>query len=211
MSRFLLSLSEFNRIHQVAHGVLQGVPEARADRACMFFASFGAYILATEYKIPARVVAGAFSLCLAEGGEIAFFGKVENNRLTSGPDAFHMWIQTASHIVDFMAPIFPEAFAERPSTVVVPRKMLQRRLSEEAADPTALKRAGDFRYYPDPDLTEELIDHFLGRQLNADLLQVAIAWFGSRRGRQAPTFAMGDEKGQVHHLALANTAATGSW
>ncbi|WP_032917433.1 DUF2026 family protein [Mesorhizobium erdmanii] len=58
MGKFLLPLSEYNRIYQVTHGVLQGVPDATAGRACLFFAAVGGYVLNQCYKIRAQVVGG---------------------------------------------------------------------------------------------------------------------------------------------------------
>jgi hypothetical protein len=208
MPKFLFPLGEYNRIYQVAHGVLKGVPEAAAEKACLFFASFGGYVLNQSYKINARVVGGAFTICLGEG-DVAVFGKLEEGQLESGPDAFHMWLQTETHIVDFMAPIYREAFIGQHAAV--PRKMMQRQLKEEAASPDVLKGPGDFRYYPNPELTDQLLNGFLGRRVNADLLNVAIAWYGKHRSKQASTFAMRDENGEVSRLSLPDTIALGSW
>lgn len=208
MPRFLLPLSEYNRVYQVAHGVLMGVPEASAEKACLFFASFGGYVLNQRYKIKARVVGGAFTLCTGKG-DVAAFGRIEDGQLQSGPDAFHMWLQTETHLIDFMAPIYREAFDRQDPSF--PRQMMQRQLKDEAPNPEALKQPGDFRYYPNPELTEQLLDRFLARRVNADLLQVAIAWYGSHRSKQAPSFAMRDEKGAVSRLLLPATTALGSW
>lgn len=211
MSKFILPLSEYNRIYQVAHGVLQGVPGITAEKSCIFFAAFGGYILNQQYKIAARIVGGAFGFCLSDANEVAFFGKVENNQVVSGSEAFHMWLQTENHVIDFMAPIYREAFADRPTQTILPRKMMQRRFNEEAASLDELTRAGDFHYFPDPDLTDKLLDNFLGRQMNADLIDVAVAWYGNRHAKQAPTFVMSDEKGRMTRLSLATNVATGAW
>lgn len=209
MSKFLIPLADYNRIYQVAHGVLQHI--ATAERACVFFAAFGAYVLNEHYNIPARVVAGALGLCTSDVPEVAFFGKIENRRLLSGSDAFHMWVQTKTHVIDFMAPIFPETFAHQHPQAAVPRKMFQRRMTEDVGGPAALKKVGDFTGYPDPVLTQELVDHFFDRPHNGDLLRVAIAWYGNRRAKQAPTFAMQNDEGRVYELVLPTTVATGAW
>jgi|EndMetStandDraft_3_1072993.scaffolds.fasta_scaffold01291_9 hypothetical protein len=99
MPEFLFPLSEYNRVYQVAHGVLKGVPDAKAEKACIFFAAFGGFVLNQKYKINARVVGGAFSLCIGEG-DVAVFGRLEDGRLTSALDAFHMWLQTETHVID---------------------------------------------------------------------------------------------------------------
>lgn len=210
MPKFLLPLTEYNRIHQVAHGVLKGVPDATPEKACLFFASFGGFVLNQKYKIKARVVGGAFSFCVGEN-DIAVFGRLHDYQLMSRHDAFHMWLQTETHIIDFMAPIYREAFSEHPGAAILPRKMMQRPLTDEAESPDALKQPGDFRYHPDAELTDQLLDSFLGKRANADLLQIAIAWYGNRRGKQSPSFAMTDEKGRTTRLSLADTVATSSW
>lgn len=211
MSNLPLSLADYNRIHQVMHGVLLGMPEARADKACTFFASFGAYILNKEYGIPARMVGGAYGFCIGGPGEAAIFGKVENDRLASGPDAFHLWVQTKSHLIDFMAPIYREAFAEAQMVTELPRKMMQRPLDEESPSFEAFQRAGDYRYYPDLELTDQLFEHFCMRPINTDLIEIAIAWFGDRNAAQAPTFMMRDGKGRMTQLELATTIASDAW
>lgn len=212
MAKFLLPLSEYNRIYQVTHGVLQGVPDATAERACLFFAAVGGYVLNQCYKIRAQIVGGAFCLCVGDGGgEVATFGKLEDRQLVSGHDAFHVWLQTDTHIIDFMAPIYREAFADYPKSADLPRKMMQRRLDEEAPNLDALAHTGDFRYYPDPALTDKLLDGFLAKRFNEDLIKVAMAWYGKRRAKQMPTFAMQDERGLVTRLSLAATVATSSW
>jgi hypothetical protein len=211
MARILLPLSEYNRVYQVAHGVIRDI--GSAERACIFFAAFGALVLNKHYRIKAQVVAGAFGLCV-NGGErpdVAFFGRQDGRRLGSDGGGFHMWVQTQTHLVDFMAPIFPEAFAEHGATFGTPRKMLQRPLSEEAPSLDALVKPGDFYGMPNPDLTEELIDGFFDREANGDLLKVADHWFGKRTGKQKPSIMMGDSHGAPLHLTLPRTVATGVW
>lgn len=207
--RFLMPLSEYNRIYQVAHGTIGDVGDAQ--RACMFFNAFGAYVLSKHYKIPARVVAGAFGLCVSDRPDVAFFGHHTDNRLSSSSDGFHMWVQTETHIVDFMAPIFPEVFGGLLPDRQLPRKMLQRLIATEAAGASSLVATGDFVTFPDPDLTDQLVDNFFKRPANGDLMMVAEAWFGSRRAKQKRSFSMQNDLGEVYELALPATVATGAW
>jgi len=207
VSRFLFPLSEYNRIYQVVHGVRQAFPNS--EKGCIFFAACGAVILSKHYKIPARPVAGGFAMCVNDTPNVVFFGEQKDGRLTGTPDGFHMWIQTETHIIDFMAPIFPEAFAE--GNVPVPRKMFQREKSSEAASLSALNSPGDFFTLPDPELTSALLKRFLDRPSSGDLLHVADTWFGDRRRAQAKSIMMGDSQGAPHHLSLPRTIATGSW
>lgn len=209
MSRFQITLNDYNRIYQVAHGVLADI--GRSDKACMFFACFGAMMLNKHFKIPARAVAGGFALCLNEAPQVAFFGQMAEGRLVTSKEGFHMWVQTASHIIDFMAPIYPEAFAEAEQELTIPRKMFQRQISAEAASLGDLSSAGDFYTLPDPELTETLIDGFLGSVSNTDLLNVADSWFGGLRGKQKKSMAMQDDRSKLYQLDLPCTTTRGSW
>ena len=212
MGKLLIPMSDYNRIHQVAHGVMKDV--GTAEKACMFFSAFGALVLNKYYKIKARAVAGGFALCTGRTGDVpnvAFFGQMENGKLISSSDGYHMWVQTETHIVDFMAPIFREAFSSVSPDNDLPRKMLQRQFATEAQGVNELNEAGDFITLPDPELTDERVDRLMNQATAIDLLQIADAWFGSRLSKQRETFAMQDNRGEVIKLKLANTAAVGSW
>jgi len=85
-----------------------------------------------------------------------------------------MWIQTPTHIIDFMSPLYHEAFAEVQAETTIPRKMFQKRHEPEAASLDELKGPGDFYVMPDTDLTEHLIDSILERDINRDLSKSSI-------------------------------------
>lgn len=209
MKKFLLTLSEYNRIHQVARGVIEGL--GTAERSCIFFAVFGAYILETRYRIPATAVGGNLALCVSGEPKVAFFGRDEGGRIVADSDGFHMWVQTETHIIDFMAPIFPEAFAGMLGDTVIPRKMLQRSIASEANDLDSLNATGDFITLPSRELTHTLLERFGKRPANSDLIHIAETWFGTPKGKQLPTFAMMNDLGEVTNLKLPANVATGSW
>jgi len=209
MKNFLLTLSEYNRVHQTARGVLDGVPAP--ERSCIFFAIYGTYILKKHYKIPARPIAGGFALCVDDEPSVMFFGKGDGGRIVAASDGFHMWVQTPTHIIDFMAPIFREALGGSLPGVAVPRKMLQRPIATEANSCNRVKTTGDFITFPDPELTQALIGDFAAVQANKDLLMIAENWFGSPNVKQQKTFEMVDDRGEVFPLSLPTTIATGIW
>ncbi len=209
MKKFLLTLSEYNRIHQVVRGVIEGL--GTAERSCIFFAVFGAYILETRYKIPATAVAGNLALCVSDEPKVAFFGRDEGDRIVADSDGFHMWVQTETHIIDFMAPIFPESFAGKMGDAVIPRKMLQRPIASEADALDNLNATGDFIALPSGELTYALLEKFGERPANSDLINVAEAWFGTPKGKQVQTFAMINDLGEVTNLKLPANVAIGSW
>lgn len=208
MSKFLLPMAEFNRIHQVIHGAIRA--EGNPGQACTFFACIGALILNKHYGMKARAVAGGFAMCVEPEKNI-FFGRDAGGRIELDTDAFHMWIQTPTHIIDFMSPLFHEAFSEVQSEVSIPRKMFQKRHEDEAASLDDLNRPGDFYVLPDTELTERLIDSILERTLNRDFFHIVDCWFGKRRCKQRPTMAIASNDGVIRELRLPATVARGAW
>jgi len=207
--RFLMPLSDYNRIYQVAHGVLKDV--RNAEKSCIFFAIFGAYVLSKQFRIPAQAVAGAFALCVGGPHDRVLYGDNERGVFGGSEDGFHMWVQTDTHIIDFMAPIYREAVADTNPTFEIPRKMFQRPLASEVGDFEAVSAPGAFRAYANPDITTKIIDDFFARDESTDLIKVAEAWYGTRRGKQKPNCAMKSDRGEVFDLRLPATVALGSW
>ena len=208
MSNFLFPMAEFNRIHQVIHGTIRD--EGSPGKACTLFACIGALILTKHYKIKARAVAGGFAMCVGSEKNM-FFGRDGGGVVEFDEDGFHMWVQTETHIFDFMSPLYQEAFHGVEQDVVIPRRMFQKRVADEAANLDALNKPGDFYTMPDPDLSERLIDRILERPLNTDIIQIADTWFGRRRGRQRPSLTIRSNDGIVRELTLPNTLARGAW
>lgn len=204
--RFLVPLTDYNRIHQVSHGVAKAF--GGAEKGCVFFAICGAYILEKHYRIPARPIAGGFALQMNDS-EAAIFGEDRGDHIVTSADGFHMWVQTETHVIDFMAPIFAETFAER--QVTIPRLMFQRPLTSEAPSLASLEKTGDFFTFADAELTDMLLQNFLSRPASGDLVEVANTWFGNRRKPQKKAIQMGDDAGDTYDLSLPKTSATGAW
>ena len=106
---------------------------------------------------------------------------------------------------------YPEAFQDVQQEVVIPRRMLQKRLSDEAPDLNQLNKAGDYFTMPDPELSERLINRVLARPINTDIIHIAETWFGTRRGKQKPSLTIGSNDGLVRDLRLPATTARGPW
>ncbi|MEL7738170.1 DUF2026 family protein [Citromicrobium bathyomarinum] len=208
MSKFLFPMADFNRIHQVIHGTIKD--EGNPGKACTFFACVGALILNKHYKISARPVAGGFAMCV-EAEKNLFFGRDGHGVVEFDEDGFHMWVQTETHIIDFMSPLYQEAFRDVQQDITIPRRMFQKRAADEAANLDSLRKPGDFFTMPDPDLSERLIDHVLRRPLNTDFIQIAETWFGTRRGKQRPFLSIGSNDGIVRELELPSTLAREAW
>ena len=208
MRNFVLTMHAFNRIHQVIHGTIKD--EGNPEKACTMFACIGALILNKHYKIPAQAVAGGLALCV-EPGKNMLFGRDGGGVVEFDEGGFHMWIQTETHVIDFMSPLYQEAFKDVQKDVIIPRRMLQKRLEDEAPSLDELQATGHFYTMPDPDLTERMIDHILARPINTDIIHIADSWFGNKRGKQQPSVTIGSNDGIVRKLRLPYTLARGAW
>ena len=162
MQNFVLPMPAFNRIHQIIHGTIK--EEGNPAKACTLFACIGALILNKHYKIPARAVAGGFALCV-EPERNMLFGRDGGGTVEFDEDGFHMWVQTEAHVIDFMSPLYRESFEDTQQDVYIPRRMFQKRFSDEASSLDDLSTNGDFYTMPDPDLSERLLERILERPI----------------------------------------------
>lgn len=206
--RLQLSLPEYGRIYEVIYSVLDG--RANTPFACMFFAAAGVLILNKHYKIPARAVAGAFLLCTDTAPWVISIAKNEDGMVTSDRDGFHMWVQTDTHVIDFMAPIFNEAIKGRGYPSNVPRKMFQRPLSAEVESIDQLRTPGDYFTMPNIELTDELVDSLLARPTNVDLLNAVDRWF-KKYPSKLDDLSLLNDLGEVHKLTLSAPRVSGAW
>lgn len=207
-AKLQLTLPEYRRIYEVIHSVLEG--RANTPFACMFFAAAGALILNKHYRISARAVAGAFLLCTDSAPSVISIAKNDDGMVTSDREGFHMWVQTETHVIDFMAPIFNEAVKGKGYPGTVPRKMFQRPLSTEAESIEQLRVPGDYFTIPDVELTSELIDSLFDRPASVDLLSAVDRWF-KKYPKKLDELSLINDFGKIYKLALRAPAISGAW
>jgi Protein of unknown function (DUF2026) len=208
-ARFAITLAEFNRVYQVIHGTIRG--EARAEKACVFFALVGSWILNQKLGILAQPVAGGFIFRPTEEERLVCYGKADGRQFSWGDDGFHVWVETEHHLIDFLSPIYREAFAEAEEPLSLPRKMFQKRRSEEKSAINSLMQRGDFITFPDPQLTLEIMEQFVSVPANSDLLEIAQTWYGTPKSKLRSSIHMQSNDGVLHQLTLPSTIATGAW
>lgn len=203
-----LTLPEYNRIYEIIYSVLEG--RAHTPFACMFFSAAGALVLNKHYKIPARAIAGAFLLCTDPTPSVISIAKNEDGMVTSDRDGFHMWVQTETHVIDFMAPIFNESIEGKGYPSSVPRKMFQRPLSVESESIGELHAPGDYFTMPNIELTNELVDLLFDRAVNVDLLNAVDRWF-KKHPKKVDDLSLLNDLGEVHKLTLSAPPISGAW
>lgn len=203
-----LTLPEYGRIYEVIYSVLEG--RANTPYACTFFAIAGALILKEHHRIEARPVAGAFLLCLDPTPSVISIAKNDGGIVTSDRSGFHMWVQTRTHVVDFMAPIFDESINGKGYNGTVPRKMLQCPLSAEVESIDRLSAPGDYFTLPNIELTKELVQSFMNRPSHMDLLRAANRWF-KKYPKKLDDLSLLNDLGEVHKLTLSAPKISGAW
>lgn len=207
----VLTMPEYIRLFRIIAAVLDCV-EANTERACLFFAITGAYLIEHAHKRPARPVAGAaFYRVDDETGFTIAFGRLEENEPICDLNAFHCWIECDGTIVDLMAPIFHESVASAGRPESVTRKSFQKPISRMSDSPYSLMQEGDFFLHRDPVLTMELIQTFLRKPGNSDLVKVCEHWYRRPPKPIQPMIQMGSNDGSVTTIRLSNIEPEGAW
>lgn len=207
----VLTLPEYIRLFRVIAAVLDSV-EANTERACLFFAITGAFLIEHVHKWPARPVAGAaFYRVDDETGFTIAYGRLEENEPICDQKAFHCWIECEGTIIDLMAPIFHESVASAGRKERVVRKSFQKPVSRMSDSPYNLTREGDFFLHRDPALTMELIQTFMQKPANADLVNVCEHWYRRPPKPIQPTIQMGSNDGSVATIHLKDIKLEGAW
>jgi hypothetical protein len=209
--RTVIPFPDYERIYNVTFSVLD--KHAHTAHACVFFALIGAAILEDNYKVKASPMAGAAAYLAnahRDPPHLCLFGKFENEQLISTTDAFHCWIESDGIIIDFMAPLFTDSFASVPGAPAVPRRMFQKPKAEMANTLSELRANGDFLLLPNPVLSKQLFQSFVGRPQSVDLLEICRAWY-AKPPKRLRDMEMRSNKGDVHPLKLKAPTITGIW
>lgn len=207
----VLTIPEYLRLFRMIAAVLDSV-EATTERACLFFAITGAFLIEHIHKRPARPVAGAaFYRVDDETGFTIAYGRLEGNEPICDLKAFHCWIECDETIIDLMAPIFHESVASAGRPERVARRMFQKSLSRMSDSPYNLMQEGDFFLHRDPRLSVELIQTFLNKPGNGDLVKVCEHWYRRPPKPIQPTMLMGSNDGSVTTIRLKDIELAGAW
>lgn len=205
-----LSAADYERIYRLLYATLD--PTARVHVACLGFAVGGAALLNERHGIKAGVVAGAAVYYVDRRRNFAAtFGHFVNHRLASSANHFHCWIQTESHAIDFMAPIFRESMTSAGHPFAVPRRMFQRPMSAMSASLDDLGAEGDFTLRPDLALTACLVDDFFEREERLDWLTACLQWYRPLPEELPPMKLVGPDRSVKEITLDAAPPIKGAW
>ena len=207
----LIPLLDYLRIHAVIRSVLDSV-DAHTAHACMFFSIAGAAILREFYKKDAVQLAGAaFFLVNKQQRNVISFATLTEGQVQSSDTSFHAWIQCDEYVIDFMAPMFPEACTSAGHPFIAPRRMFQKKWADMASSHEHLDQEGDFHLVPNPELTVNLRQSFLKKPAGADLVNVCLHWYRRPPKSILPELRMQNDLGEVTRIKLNNSAVSGAW
>ena len=206
-----ITLPNYQRAFQVMHGVLLN-EDSTPHKACLFFANAGAAILQKHFKLPAVPIAGAAFYFLHDASASAFsFTDLDQESVTSHKNAFHAWVQCGEWVIDFMAPLFPEAMKEAGLTDNIPRMMFQRRITSMVNSLEELSKAGDYYLIPNRELTIRLQEGLSEKPANADLEYIASRWFSKTPKKVLKEIPISDGKGKMTHAKISHITIQGAW
>jgi Protein of unknown function (DUF2026) len=206
-----LTLVDYQRIFQVAHGIIGKLGKNKA-KSCVFFSMVGAFILQKYHGCSARPVAGSAYYKLDESDIVLAVAdpgkKFESSSLEGG---FHCWVETNGWCVDFTAPLFPEMMLDAGSTSKYDRKMFQKPITSMAVSPYSLEHPGDYFLDVDATLTRELLRLNADRDDVGDLINIALAWYRKSPKTIAREMSIMNDLGEVTRLSLDAPAIVGVW
>lgn len=218
MAKLQLPLSQFNTVSLLIQSALTKTrtvpdlfPEMRVS--CIAFACLGAAILNETYGLKSSAVAGSFFLRHPNGKNVIAYAPGKKDLTTTSLDGFHMWVQTETHIIDFLSPLYPECFAAQASHLESPleRRMLQLNRKHDAESFMDLNARKPILTIPDPDMTAHLIDSFLGAPLVQELFHIALAWAPSVRRNPKAAMHLRSSRGERTSMVLSGRRARGLW
>lgn len=201
----LVKQSDYHRIYKVINSLVDnGQPHSAG--ACMFFATFGAFILKQQYKVEATVRGGLAAYNL--DGTLLLFGDHREDGYVSGAGAnYHCWVEAEGWAIDFMAP----AFADSAAHLGVPSKMFQKPLASMAPTINDLRNSGDFFYRAEPQAMARRFADWQKEKVIGDLATIAANWFRKSPKAIQAAIAATDRQGKPVSIPLRGHVLAGTW
>jgi hypothetical protein len=137
-----------------------------------------------------QLAGAALFLVNEQQRNVISFATLTEGQVQSSDTSFHAWIQCDEYVIDFMAPMFPEACTSAGHPFIAPRRMFQKKWADMAPSHEHLDQEGDFHLVPNPELTVNL------RRPPKSIL---------------PELRMQNDLGEVTRIKLNNSAVSGAW
>jgi hypothetical protein len=201
----LIKQSDYHRIYSVVNSLIaseQGSPAF----ACMYFSTFGAFILKKHFKIDATPKGGLAAYRFNDD-VLLFADHHEDGTVSGDGENFHCWVEADGWAVDFMTP----ALSAETHHFDIPPKMFQKRLDQMAPSVNDLKTSGDFYYVSEPSATARRFSDWQNYPMIQDLAELAVLWFRKSPKAIAKEMTMVDQHNSRKAAPLVGRSLVGTW
>ncbi|MHB0924934.1 MAG: DUF2026 family protein [Gallionellaceae bacterium] len=207
-----ITLPEYERVFRVIHSVSRSLDD-RPGASCLFYNTVGALLLEKMLRVKARPVMGAafFRVDDPTATALSFAVLNDDGTCTSNEGAFHCWVETESHVVDFTAPMYREYLEKVGLCRQLPRKMFQRRKVDMAATHQNLLCEGDYYVQPNAELTKLSVEKMLLSPAVGDLANICLQWFARPQKTMKEPFSIRNDLQEVIQVRLTSLSITGVW
>lgn len=208
----VISIADYERIFRVIHGVLLNEQGGSPYHACLYFGVIGALILKTHHGMDAKAVVGAAAYRLNQAeGDLIIIGEGTPLGVRSSPAAFHCWVQTDDHIVDFQAPMFKEIGNPQLPGLVTARRMMQRRIDAGGPSLESLAVSGTHWHEANADLTASKLTSFSAFAVNRDVAEICNQWYKPTPRDMRRAVSITDQDGEVRSVPVSPLRIDGAW
>lgn len=202
----VLPLPHFQRISNAAAGLILA-ESGRLIGKCVLFGLMGEQLLRRRYNFKdARVVVGAFAVCIAPKHVLAFSG---HEGPTNNIQGFHCWIEAGGFVFDFSSFLYPSLASEK-SGIVCPALMFQKPIGKKAQSLEELRLPGDFYLQEDESLREKTIEPTLEVIAVQDDLEILASWYRPPP-KSMPVIGLAKGNSHPEPVSLHNAVFIGAW
>lgn len=203
-----ISFIEYEKIFRILHAV-EGYVGRGSRPDCQFYNIIGSCILSEVYKITAYPVAGAALIKVSNDNDhILGFANTESGFIESDSSHFHCWIETTNHYIDFVSPFYND-YPNAPKSEK--HLMFQKPIESMNKSPDKFKKAGDFFFMGDPELTRMQISKYTQSNTFKDAKYLAKTWAEeSKRKLKQKTWVLTEDGVRVE-LPISKIELKGSW
>lgn len=213
-----LKLQEFNTISIATQSVLRSVaiPEYFPDlnRSCTMFAFCGALALTEVYRIPAKVYAGSFFVRQPKSEIVLSYAEKDTIVGDDTRQGFHAWVETETHIIDFMSPLYPailEAHPDNTQKLKFENRMLQIRLQDDAQSWREFEDGKSIFALATKNRTQYIASRIFSTPALKDIASLTSQWVDKLRKKPGVEMDICDNYGRHTRLKPHGLASKGAW
>jgi len=210
--RNTITENDFNLLSTAIQGLLlkTGFAKDQEENSALF-SMFGAVIVMGKLGVPCSPVAGDWYIHHPNGQAVLGIGRADRKRAEPNLAGFHAWIQTETHIIDLMSPMYPEIFTAANSLSPVPRKMLQVPRTDDANNWEEFRQGAPLMAVPNEELTDALLEKVASDQRCDDLAGALLHWWPKLKADSKAILALYPDGGEGLVIARTGHTAKGGW